>query len=157
MIRLLDTGATISEDRVYRYRLWRIWSELDPPIAFCMLNPSTADERNDDATIRRCIGFAKRWGHGGIVDVNLFALRATDPSELTKHPDPIGPDNDTWISKEYNRCYAMIAAWGVHGSLMSRGAAVKEGKILNHLGLTKAGHPKHPLYLSNKTTPKVWK
>jgi hypothetical protein len=77
----IERTATISDCGRYRYTLGRTWSD-EPPVLFVMLNPSTADADVDDNTISKCIGFAKRWGHGGITVVNLYAWRATNPKEL---------------------------------------------------------------------------
>lgn len=157
--RWLDAGATFDPNRIWRYRLWRIWSEVEPAIGFCMLNPSTADESVDDPTIRRCIGFARAWGYGGVVIVNLFALRSTDPKALAKHPDPIGPDNDAYLSQLAETVPLIIAAWGVHGKLLDRQMQVRtmlHGKLW-HLGLTRDGAPKHPLYLAAGTERQQWR
>jgi hypothetical protein len=78
-------GALLSEDGRYRYRLWRLWDDLAPVMVWVMLNPSTADADLDDPTIRKCIGFAKANRHGGIIVVNLFAWRATDPKERQQY------------------------------------------------------------------------
>ena len=82
--------------RVYRYLLTRRWGTV-PAMVWIMLNPSTADAFAEDPTIRRCLIFAHREGCGGLTVVNLFALRSTDPKALTRHPDPVGPANDTFI------------------------------------------------------------
>jgi hypothetical protein len=118
-----------------------------------MLNPSTADAEQDDPTIRRCIGFAKAWGFGGIAVRNIFALRATDPRELYKSDDPVGPGNDEAICDLAGLCPLIVAAWGVHGGLRNRGRQVCEllagaGAEVVCLGVTKDGHPKHPLYVA---------
>ncbi|SFI15082.1 DUF1643 domain-containing protein [Albimonas pacifica] len=143
------SGAVISDCGLYRYRLWRRWG-AGPTCVFIMLNPSTADAKQDDPTIRRCIGFAKREGCGGLVVANLFAYRATSPKDMKAASDPVGPKND-----EHLRWCAdlatgpVIAGWGTHGSFMGRAAVVRRmlsGRI-SHLGLTAAGEPRHPLYL----------
>ncbi|MEO8632426.1 MAG: DUF1643 domain-containing protein, partial [Chloroflexota bacterium] len=117
----MSTGAVFSGDRRYRYRLWRRWELSRPLIAFCMLNPSTADERSDDPTIRRCIGFARDWGYGGVEIVNVFALRATDPRELRRLRDPVGPRNDSYVLDAAERAASVVIAWGAHGAFRSRG------------------------------------
>ena len=121
---------------------------------FVALNPSTADGQFDDPTVRRCVGFAKSWGFGKIVIANLFALRSSHPSLLSRDDDPIGPQNDWWLSELSVRFNFTIAAWGVHGSLKERAARVMP-KLVNvhHLGLTTAGHPRHPLYLPKSARP----
>jgi hypothetical protein len=150
-------GAQFSRDRRYRYRLWRRWDPARPQIAFCMLNPSTADEHNDDPTIRRCIGFARDWGYGGVEIVNLFALRATDPRELRRARDPIGRANDVHVIDAAQRSTAVVVAWGVHGALLERGAAalrlLSPRARLLALGWTLAGEPRHPLYLRRDVRP----
>ena len=90
-------GALFSPDRVYRYRLWRRWKPEEPALVYVMLNPSTADEIDSDATVTRCIERARRMGYGGIEVVNLFALRSTDPTALYRHEAPVGPENDQHI------------------------------------------------------------
>src|SRR5580693_7206992 len=91
-----DRPAVIEGE--YRYSLTRIWDSSLFPMVFIMLNPSTADHRNDDPTITRCRNRALRDNTAGrLVVVNLFALRATDPRALTRHPEPVGPGNDDWI------------------------------------------------------------
>lgn len=153
--------ATISECGTYRYRLGRVWDECLPTVVFVMLNPSTADADLDDPTIRRCCGFAKAWGYGGIEVVNLFGLRATNPDELRRHPDPIGHLGTPAIGDAVIGAPLVVAAWGTHGALYGRGAKVRRligewGGTLHHLGLTKDGHPRHPLYLRGDTEPTRW-
>ena len=143
-------GAAFSRDGRYRYRLWRRWDRSRPAIAFCMLNPSTADARRDDPTIRRCIGFARDWGYGGIEVVNIFALRATDPRALRSARDPVGPRNDAFMLRAAGRSPVVIA-WGAHGALRGRGATALRlfgaRTRLLALGRTRSGAPPHPLYL----------
>lgn len=159
-----EAAATFSPDpgRTYRYALMRRWDPARPVAAFIMLNPSTADAVKHDSTSRRCVGFARSWGAGGILLVNLFALRATDPRELRTHPDPVGPHNDlvlAWLpTAATDFVTPVVAAWGVHGAFRGRGREVASqlearGVRLSCLGLSQAGHPKHPLYLPGTTTP----
>lgn len=89
----MKKGAIISDCQQYRYALWRIWDETKPFVMFIMLNPSKADAETDDNTVRRCIGFAKSWGYGGIYICNLFAYRSTDPKVLLKVDNPFGDQN----------------------------------------------------------------
>ena len=98
----IKSDAVLSEDRVYRYALWRIWNEDRPLVMFVGLNPSTADETNDDPTLRRCMGFAESWGYGGVIMANIFAYRATDPKIMKQTEAPIGPENDEWLRKLSN-------------------------------------------------------
>jgi hypothetical protein len=113
--------------------------------------PSTADETADDPTIRRCIGFAKRWGYGGLVMLNLFAFRATDPRDMRAAADPIGPDNDWHLT--HSPAALIVAAWGAGGTFMDRDRAVRAilGDRLMALGHTNHGQPRHPLYVRGDT------
>ena len=95
----MEKSAILSADRKYRYVLTRIWDETKPTVVFIGLNPSTADEEVDDKTIRKCIGYAKRWGYGKLIMVNLFAFRSTDPSMLKRDGRSSWPDNDSYIQK----------------------------------------------------------
>ena len=142
-------GAVFSRDGRYRYRLWRRWKRSLPVVAFVMLNPSTADAQRDDPTIRRCIGFARRWGCGGIEVVNLFALRATDPRRLRYTRDPVGPENVAHLARAAGRASLVVAAWGADPAVGTRGTelARRLSRRLRCLGVTRAGAPRHPLYL----------
>jgi len=153
-------SAKFSDCRRYRYSLTRRWKEpsgLPRRVAFIGLNPSTADEIEDDPTIRRCISFAKAWGFDELVMLNLFGWRATDPRELKRTDDPIGASNDYNILCETLGCEVVVAAWGVHGAYLERDAAV--GRLvrkLHALRVTKGGHPAHPLYLPSHLSPLPW-
>jgi hypothetical protein len=166
-------GASFTPCRTWRYALWRRWNDsrvedidgtdLGPDyhrmVAFIGLNPSTADETQDDPTIRRCISFAKDWGFDGMAMLNLFAFRATEPAVMKAAADPVGPDNDECLRRAV-RLFAMtVAAWGTHGVHQNRDYAIR-GFIspaqLYVLGLTKDGHPKHPLYLRSGLQPVRW-
>lgn len=147
-------------DGCYRYNLQREWGGADEPLClWIMLNPSTADADVDDPTIRRCIAFSREFGCSGILVVNLFAFRATDPAELKVCDDPIGPRNDEFITEAVlnPRVTMKIAAWGVKGSMYARDhQIIRSVAGLHHLGRTKEGFPKHPLYLKSTTKPERW-
>ena len=145
-------GAKFDAQRRFRYTLWRGWGAQGNCryVNFVMLNPSTADENVFDPTVRRCYGYAKDWGYNAFYVTNIFALRATDPRELYSCHDPVGPTNDQWIRETATYAELVVAAWGTHGKLHERGLKVAE--MLQEfepkcLGLTKKGHPRHPLYL----------
>lgn len=146
-------GAMLSADRLYRYKLWRIWRNDLPKVLFIMHNPSTADVYVDDPTIRRCIGFAQAWGYGGFYVGNLSPFRATLPQFLVNDPDPKGSRE---MQKRANEemaklCDKVIIAHGIpHSTLLSIDLDVKK---CYHLGLTKDGFPRHPLYLPRNTKP----
>jgi hypothetical protein len=134
--------------------LEREWHADLPGILFVALNPSTADGQYDDPTVRRCVAFAKSWGFGKLAIANLFALRSSHPSLLSFDADPIGPQNDMWLTELSARFSLTIAAWGVHGGLKQRAAEVlPKLNNVHHLGLTNTGHPRHPLYLPKTTHP----
>jgi hypothetical protein len=154
MVDVIERDAVISPCGKYRYTLKRAWKEGGGVCVFLMLNPSIADALRDDATIRRCIGFAHRWGYQILHVVNIFALRSTDPKLLYRMPDPVGPDNDKWIMELTRAANCVVAAWGTHGSHMGRATEVLKmlkGATINvwALGLTKDLHPRHPLYAPN--------
>lgn len=158
----MTSGATIKGE--YRYELWREFREGDEPlrtVVFVMLNPSTADATEDDATIRRCVGFAKRWGFNRLVVVNLFAYRATDPKEIRAVDDPIGPENDAFIEKAVSESYMVIVAWGnnaVWPGMKSKRHEDVIRMITRHtdvycLGKTRNGQPCHPVRLRGDLEP----
>jgi hypothetical protein len=161
--------ANISEDGAYRYALARDWTETHdghPDLAvFVMLNPSVAHDSLDDQTLRRCQHYARREGCHGLLVVNLYALRSTDPSALwLPGRDPVGPLNDQTILSACLRRDArlIVCAWGVHGAKNGRGAAVttmllNEGLTLHCLGVSKDGYPKHPCRLGDDVPLEVYR
>lgn len=143
------------------------WGE-GPVAQFIGLNPSTADETNDDPTIRRCKDFARRLGAGGMAMTNLFAYRSTDPAALKRTSHPIGEEglylsvaghefnnrNDFWLWTTASGCLWRIACWGTKGTYLYRNVKVKQlipGLLC--LSKTKDGHPEHPLYLKSSLQP----
>ena len=176
----IDMGAIISPDQRYRYLLWREWrgthdrknwrwlgakdgagEELGEPRAcvFIMLNPSTADGGVDDATIRKCVGFAKLWHYVRLEVVNLFAYRATDPKEVLrlKHSDdPVGHGNQEYFDRIIDSAGIIICAWGAHGAHLGQDETALGwlgNKRRYALALTKDGHPRHPLYVPYAAVP----
>lgn len=147
----------------YRYRLWRDWRPQPIRVCWVMLNPSTADGVEDDPTIRRCMGFTKEWGYGGLVVVNLFALRATDPEDLALHVEPIGRRNDEEIQRAVSESPITVIAWGsfaksvkAHRDRDERVLALireasKEEPFC--IGRTNGGFPRHPLYMPGECKP----
>jgi hypothetical protein len=158
------SGATLSPCRRYRYRLWREWGDPAQRVAFVMLNPSTADETEDDPTIRRCIDFAKRWGAGALDVVNLFALRSTEPAGLLESLDPVGPENNAHVVLVAGNATRVVMAWGSHRKIRKLldprayevaqllPLVVKPPRDLGTLGRNDDGAPKHPLYLPKFTS-----
>jgi hypothetical protein len=180
--KTMNRETTFSPCRFYRYTLWREWGNIDPImdllctieraqfgwshignrnqfIQFIGLNPSTADEKMDDPTVRRCINFAKAWGFGGMCMTNLFAFRATDPNTMKSEKHPIehlpGWQAET-ISAVALAAGLIVAAWGKDGAHLKRGEEVQ--RLLQKfqvqcLGQNGDGSPKHPLYLASITRP----
>lgn len=154
--------ASLSPDGVYRWWLSRGWRPFgvlpERPLVVIGLNPSTADAAKDDPTIRRCVGFAKSWGHDGLLMLNLFAFRATEPHELRITSfDPVGAENDDVIRANV-RGRRVLCAWGTTGFYQDRDQVVlalvrNVGAELVVLGRTKDGAPKHPLYVPAITQP----
>lgn len=152
-----SSSAIFSPDERFRYVLTREWDASLDKLAIVGLNPSTATAFRDDPTIRRCIGFAKREGFGGLAMLNLFAYRATDPKELTlaltRGENIVGELNDSVLKLYANDGRVMLAAWGAGGALCARGYDVMRnlrtaGADLRCLGVTKqTGDPRHPLYM----------
>lgn len=153
----MEKSAILSNCRRYRYSLTRTWDYTKGYLNVIGLNPSTADEIEDDPTIRRCIGFAKSWGMGGLVMTNLFAFRATKPSDMLNAHYPIGLENDDVLLARSNNASMILAAWGANGGHIKRDEYVKQ-MITNMYCLkkTKAGHPSHPLYIRADTTPFIF-
>lgn len=147
----MSADAVISGCGAFRYMLTRGGEGEGPPAVFVMLNPSTADAASDDPTIRRCKGFARTWGRAGIIVVNLYALRSTDPAGLWRHGDPVGPDNDHWLTTVALGSGDVVCAWGAN----ARGERVRQVSDLLRaagvrtlcLGTTTSGAPRHPLYV----------
>jgi len=155
------SDATYSDCERYRYALTRVWDETGRKVLFLMLNPSTATEVQNDPTVERCERRARTLGYGAFRVCNIFAFRATDPRNMRAEPDPVGPANDAAIKEAIGWADAVVAAWGAHGAHMARGAEVeallrRQAKVPSHLGLTKAGQPKHPLYIGYKVRPEAW-
>lgn len=168
---LTDTGADFSPCRTWRYRLWRTWDAGRPPLVMLMLNPSTADEDNNDPTVERCERRARRIGAGGLVVLNIFAFRATVPDVMKAVDDPVGPGNDAAILNELAAVAAartagrptatICAGWGIHGAHRGRDREVsamfvEAGVPLYCLGVTANGQPRHPLYIANAAEFQPW-
>jgi hypothetical protein len=154
--------ALYSACGAYRYRLDRSWDAAAPRGVVVMLNPSTATEAADDPTAARCRVRLRALGFGTLTVVNLFAWRATDPRELVRASDPVGPDNDTAIAEAAAGAALVLCAWGDGGALRGRGPAVaaalaRNGHRLHILGLTRAGAPRHPLYVGYAARPVPWR
>ncbi len=153
--------AIYSHCESYRYSLTRIWDEGGTKALFVMLNPSTATEVQNDPTVERCERRARALGYGAFRVCNIFAWRETDPKLMRARPDPVGPNNDTSILEACHWADRVICAWGAHGAHLNRGPEVERlvrgtGVAPYHLGLTKGGHPKHPLYIAYQQQPEPW-
>ena len=153
--------AIYSDCERYRYALTRVWKFEASRLVFVMLNPSTATEVQNDPTVERCERRARNLGFGSLQVTNIFAWRDTDPKKMRTAKDPIGPDNDKTIMEACSWGDQIIAAWGTHGAHLGRGVQVKQilrssDKPVFHLGISKGGHPKHPLYIAYSQKPEIW-
>jgi hypothetical protein len=152
--------AVYSGCEAYRYSLTRVWG-AGPKLGFVLLNPSTATEVQNDPTVERCERRARALGFGAFRVVNIFAFRATDPQDMRAAADPIGAGNDAALLEALGWADQVVCGWGGHGAHLGRGAAVEAllrqaARPLFHLGLTKGGQPKHPLYIGYAVQPQLW-
>jgi hypothetical protein len=150
-------SAVISPDGLYRYRLDRRWAP-GPTITWVMLNPSTANSTTDDPTLKRVTNYSRAWGFGALTVANLYAWRATNPRELWQTPDPVGPENDRHLIEAASGV-EVVAAWGANarpGRIAEVLALPGMGRV-QALEVTKAGQPKHPLYLRGNLVPFLWR
>ncbi len=153
--------AKLSPCGLYRYALSRVWEPAKGAVLFVMLNPSTADHEADDPTIRKCIGFARRWGFGALHVVNLFAYRATDPGNLRRAQklgiDIVGDLNKDAIGDAVVASNQVVLAWGANAESWAPYArtvamGIRSGiRDVVCLGTSKDGHPRHPLMLAYST------
>ncbi len=155
----MRTEAYLSDDRAFRYWLLRYWNEALPLMALIGSNPSKADEKKNDPTIRKEIGFAERLGFGGILKINVGAFRATDPKDWKAARDPFGPENSVEHLQGYLIKFApsiVVAAWGRPCLTSERGRHRAEAIKNNILGMqcwgrNADGSPHHPLMLAYST------
>ncbi|MAM25826.1 MAG: hypothetical protein CML55_10720 [Rhodobacteraceae bacterium] len=150
-----------SDCESYRYSLTREWDTNARRVMFVMLNPSKADEIANDPTVERCERRARALGFGAFRVTNIFAWRDTDPRTMRAAAAPVGPANDDMLRDGALWADQIIAAWGAHGAHRDRGrealALLRScGVPLFHLGLTKEGHPRHPLYIAYAQQPLRW-
>ncbi|WP_028030093.1 DUF1643 domain-containing protein [Gemmobacter nectariphilus] len=156
----ISSQAVYSDCGAYRHALHRRWGD-GPVMGWVMLNPSTATEAQDDPTIARCSARARATGFGGIAIGNLFAYRATDPRDLKRAGDPVGPHADAALLQALAGADLLVCGWGNHGAHRGRDAQViallrGAGHRLHHLGLTGQGQPRHPLYTAYSVAPMAW-
>ena len=172
----LAAGAAFSgPDRAHRWLLWRTWGSA-PAMLVIGLNPSKADECDDDPTIRRCVGFARREGCGRLVMANIVPFRATAPANmvawLTRTPvevvaEVMAQNVTAILQAAQDDCRHVVAAWGAldrfalvmslrHLARTTEAALNGVGKDIGCLGRTKAGDPRHPLYLRRDAQLLPW-
>lgn len=153
--------ALYSDDERYRFLLTRVWDADGRRALFVMLNPSTATEYQNDPTVERCERRARVLGYGAFRVCNIFAWRDTDPKKMRAAEEPVGDYNDQAIRDSALWADTIVCAWGTHGAHLNRGPQVESllratGLPLYHLGLSAAGHPKHPLYIGYAVQPTLW-
>jgi hypothetical protein len=161
VFRYEQSGAEFSDCALYRYKLWRRWDHNKSTLAFCMLNPSTADARNNDPTVERCERRARDWGYGSLIVVNLFAWRSTDPRALRSVADPVGPYNFDAILWAIEESTTFVCAWGGDGAILGMGQTILSRLREFYPGRAHAlkingdGTPAHPLYLPYSLKPEL--
>lgn len=156
---IVTGGAIISEGGRFRSRLWRIWDTELPRVLWLMLNPSTAGVTVNDPTIKTIIDFTQRWGFGGIEVCNAYDFRTKSPALLKASRYPCSPTNGLMLRAMMDGITAergkIVAAWGTHiqpnRAIDIRVDAQLISVPLWHLGLTKGGQPRHPLYVRRDT------
>ncbi|HEX6563097.1 MAG TPA: DUF1643 domain-containing protein [Chthoniobacterales bacterium] len=152
-----------SPDRAYRYvlrhRCADMTYEIGKRIAWIALNPSTADEVTLDQTLASVCRYSRKWGFSEVVMLNLFAFRATDPRDLKRANDPIGPDNNEHLLAEVGNVDRVIACWGEHGRFLGRDRQVADLLEVSFECLlrNRTGAPHHPLYLKSRIRPKPFR
>jgi hypothetical protein len=155
---MIKYDAVISPCTLYRYSLSRIWDKDKGIVNFIGLNPSTADAKEDDPTIRKCIKYAEKWGYGGIVISNLFAYRTPEPYLMKQTKDPIGKENDRYIKKLAEQSDVIVAAWGNDGEYLERDRFIRDLiPDLMCLKVNQTGQAAHPLYLNGDLKPVSYK
>lgn len=153
-----DSGAKFSDDRVFRYLLWRIWDRTKPMVFLCGLNPSVAAEVRTDPTITKETEFARRWGCGGLLKGNLYGFVSTDPAGLWTAPDPVGPENSESLRAAVKRCATAVVAWGATDGpakadrIVTALTAIRASGLRAWcLGYTADGSPRHPSRIAYST------
>lgn len=174
--------AVLSPCGLYRYVLWQRLGPMWPApcrwLTWVMLNPSTADAKKDDPTIRKVRGFTERLGYDGFIVVNRYAWRATDPRELHRvqpgphdvelgapmcanryiHAAAEGPDNHAWVKLAVDSAEMVVCAWGARGGAYPHEFLQLLPRPLHVLRLSEASRtPTHPLYLPHDLTPMEWR
>lgn len=166
-----SSGAIFSDCETYRYLLWRIWDNALPTALLLMMNPSTADEIDNDPTVERQIRRVMMWPQigfnctvGGLEVANVFAYRETDSAKLSSlHAsgfDLVGDKNDEMILEAAKRASIVVCGWGQPGALGARDKAVIRLLVSNGvtpyaLQINKDGSPRHPLYVGYKKVPVI--
>jgi hypothetical protein len=127
-------------------------------VAFVGLNPSTATEAKDDPTVKRCRRFADSWGFDGIVMLNAYAWRDTDPRKMKAAAEPVGVANDHFLRAAGATCGMVVLCWGNHADAgrVEELRVLFEGVEVKALRVTKSGAPEHPLYMPSAIVPAVY-
>lgn len=157
-----ESWAVFSPNRGWRYRLVRVWDPDKPRLGWVIFNGSRADDHRTDPTVRRCIGFARAWGYGGVDIANLYGLVSKNPAGVGHHVDPVGPDNDRHLAAVCSENDLTVLAWGTNADTdrvhvvaqMLRRLAKRHGGSLAVLDWTRGAQPLHPLLAPKDTTPK---
>lgn len=150
--------AIFSKCGKYRYFLERDWgTDKTNAVLFICLNPSIADDKRDDPTIRRCINFAKDWGYERLQIANIFAYVHTNPKVLSKVMRSL-PVNYDWIKLMIKDANKVVVAWGANPlvEIPKELENLLKAKGAMCLGKNKNGSPKHPLYIKRNAVLEVY-
>ena len=145
-MNIIKKGAVFNSDRTHRYVLWRIWDVKMPKVLFIGLNPSTADEYEDDPTLKRVIQFAKDWGYGGVFMCNVFSFITPYPKELDT--TILSLENMTWMNYYRKKSAEVVCAWGAHKEASQNARRLyRYIRKASALQMNRDGSPRHPLYV----------
>lgn len=167
--RGVEGAALFSPCGRYRWWLVRHWRPEGSAVLFPGLNPSTADGQQDDPTLRRLCGLARQWGHGRLLVLNLFSRVGRDPARLRRCAQPVGEHNAAWLATALAWLQAQPAdpggapprvwlGWGQRGGFHDRQRQELDrlqcwdGELVC-VGVTREGHPRHPLYVRADQPP----
>jgi hypothetical protein len=150
-MKIIESTAEFNAERTARFSLWRIWDRSKPLVMFIGLNPSTANETDNDPTIKRVIAIAAHNGYGGICMANCWSFISTNPDDLIPFAVNL---HDTWredivLKQLAAKCQDVVFAWGNFKIVKETGRDKEIMQMFPRayaLHINKNGSPKHPLF-----------